>query len=85
MAKGRKVQGGRILLQGTVFDTVPLISFQPLPRAPPPQLRCHQPPVTERGLSIFMLHSFIMEMAAVKALFLQMPPALCQEAEAVQP
>ena len=29
-----------------VFDTIPLIPLQPLPRAYPPQLMCHQPPVT---------------------------------------
>ena len=28
-----------------VFDTTPLILLQPLPRARPPQLRCHKPPV----------------------------------------
>ena len=28
-----------------VFDTIPLIPFQPLPQARAPQLRCHQPPV----------------------------------------
>ena len=30
-----------------VFDTIPLIPVQPLPRACPPPLRCHQPPVSE--------------------------------------
>nr|XP_046147162.1 synaptotagmin-like protein 3 isoform X3 [Oncorhynchus gorbuscha] len=28
-----------------VFNTIPLIPLQPLPRACPPQLNCHQPPV----------------------------------------
>ena len=28
-----------------VFDTIPPIPLQPLPRACPPQLKCHQPPV----------------------------------------
>ena len=28
-----------------VFDSIPLISLQPLPRARPPQLRSNQPPV----------------------------------------
>ena len=30
-----------------VFDTIPVIWIQPLPRARPHQLRCHQPPVSE--------------------------------------
>uniref|UniRef100_A0A8C7HSX7 MCF.2 cell line derived transforming sequence like n=1 Tax=Oncorhynchus kisutch TaxID=8019 RepID=A0A8C7HSX7_ONCKI len=33
-----------------VFDTTPLMPLQPLPRACPPQLSCHQPPVIERSL-----------------------------------
>ena len=28
-----------------VFDTISLVLLRPLPRARPPQLRCHQPPV----------------------------------------
>ena len=32
-----------------VFNTVPLIPLQLLPRAHPPQLRCHQPPVVSRS------------------------------------
>ena len=28
-----------------LFDTIPPIPLRPLPRARPPQLRCHQPPV----------------------------------------
>jgi hypothetical protein len=30
-----------------VFDTIPPIPLQPLPRTCPPQLRCHQPPAVE--------------------------------------
>ena len=30
-----------------VFDTIPLIPLQPLPGARPPQLMCHQPPVSK--------------------------------------
>ena len=52
--------GRRIIMAGTeqmewlqphvnyvfdIFDTIPLIPLQPLARARPPQLRCHQPPV----------------------------------------
>ena len=33
-----------------VFDTVPMILRQSLLRACPPQLRCHQPPVSELSL-----------------------------------
>jgi hypothetical protein len=55
--------GQRIVMSGTelmewhqtnrnhvfnVFDNIPLIPLQPLPRACPPQLRCHQPPVVFR-------------------------------------
>ena len=32
-----------------VFDSVTPIPLQPLPRVRPPQLRCHQPPVTHTG------------------------------------
>ena len=35
-----------------VFDTVPLIALQPVSRARPPQLTCHQPPVVETSLSM---------------------------------
>ena len=28
-----------------VFDTIPLVTLQPLPQARLPQLRCRQPPV----------------------------------------
>ncbi|CDQ75192.1 unnamed protein product [Oncorhynchus mykiss] len=35
-----------------VFDTIPLIPLQPLPRARPPQLRCHQPPVLCLSISL---------------------------------
>ena len=57
----RLLMGGRlIIIAGTklmewhlspgnhvfdVFDTIPRILLQSLPRARPPQLRCHQPPV----------------------------------------
>jgi hypothetical protein len=35
-----------------VIDTIPPTPLQPLPRAHPPQLRCHQPPVVYMWLYI---------------------------------
>ena len=54
----RLLRGGRLIIMARtkqmewhqthrnhVFNTIPLIPLQPLPRACPPQLSCHQPPV----------------------------------------
>ena len=52
----RRLRGGWLIIRAgtermewhqkhSVFDTNPLILLQPLPRARPPKLRCHQPPV----------------------------------------
>ena len=64
----RLVRGGRrIIMAGTeqmewhqthgnhvfdVFNTIPPFPLQPLPRARPPQFRCHQPPVIQIHIHI---------------------------------
>uniref|UniRef100_A0A8C7D9N7 Transmembrane 9 superfamily member n=1 Tax=Oncorhynchus kisutch TaxID=8019 RepID=A0A8C7D9N7_ONCKI len=52
-----KVWNGSNGFKHNHVDTVPPIPFQLLPRAPPPQLRCHQPPVK---YSVFLFSPFSM-------------------------
>ena len=44
-----------------IFDTIPLIPVQPLPH--PPQLRCHQPPVSQRPHFHNITHPLLNDMA----------------------
>jgi hypothetical protein len=48
-----------MITERSKWNTIPLILLQPLPLARPPQLRCHQPPVTHThtGDNKELLHS----------------------------
>ena len=77
----RLLRGGRlIMMAGTermewhqthghhgnyVFDTIPPILLQPLPRVHPPQLRCHQPPAVPLSLSQSVITSVVVRAPVV--------------------